>query len=169
MINFYSANIESEQIQTFNELNILISNLDLNSEKRIIFAGDFNLFLDRSLDAKGGSPSLKKHSLSKLLEIKQKLNLCNIWRVINPKQIQYTFRQQYFSGLIQRRLDCIFTSQNFREVVKDSEILCTYQLIIQLFFVLFNISINLESRKDLSLWKFHNSLVSNEDLIQKCT
>lgn len=30
------------------------------SEKHIIFAGDFNLFIDHSLDAKGVSPSLKK-------------------------------------------------------------------------------------------------------------
>ena len=59
LINLYNANTESEQIQTFNELNTLLSNLDLSSEKHIIFAGDFNLFLDCSLDAKGGSPSLK--------------------------------------------------------------------------------------------------------------
>ena len=59
LINVYNANTESEQIQTSNELNMLLSNLDLSCEKHIIlFAGNFNLFLDRSLDAKGGSPSL---------------------------------------------------------------------------------------------------------------
>ena len=123
LINLYNANTESEQIQTFNELNTLLSNLDLSSEKHIIFAGDFNLFLDCSLDAKGGSPSLEKHSLSKLIEIKQKLDLYYMWWVRNPKKMQYAFRQQHFSGLIQRRLDYIFISHNFQEVVKDSEIL----------------------------------------------
>ena len=59
-INLYNANTESERIQTFNELNTLLSNSDLSSQKRIIFAGDFNLFLDCSLDAKEGSPTLKK-------------------------------------------------------------------------------------------------------------
>ena len=59
LINLYNANKESEQTQIFNKLNTLLSNLDLSSEKHIIFAGDFNLFLDCSLDAKGGSPSLK--------------------------------------------------------------------------------------------------------------
>ena len=53
LINFYNANTDSEQIQTFNELNTLLSNLDLSSEQHIIFAGDFNLFLDCSQDAKG--------------------------------------------------------------------------------------------------------------------
>ena len=41
------------------------------------------------------------------------------------KKIKYTFSQQHFSGLIQCRLDCIFTSFNFQETVIDSEILCT--------------------------------------------
>ena len=50
-LSFYNANTESEHIQTFNKLNMLLSNLDLSSE-HIIFAGDFNLFLDCSLDAK---------------------------------------------------------------------------------------------------------------------
>ena len=77
LINLYSANTETEQIQRFDELNTLLSNLDLSSEKHIIFADDFVIFLDRSLDAKGGSPSLKKYSLSKLLESKQKLDLCD--------------------------------------------------------------------------------------------
>ena len=55
-INLYNANTESEQIQTFNELNTLLSNSDLSSQKHIMFAGDFNLFLDCSLDTKEGSP-----------------------------------------------------------------------------------------------------------------
>ena len=77
LINLYSANTETEQIQRFDELNTLLSNLDLSSEKHIIFADDFVIFLDRSLDAKGGSPSLKIYSLSKLLESKRKLDLCD--------------------------------------------------------------------------------------------
>ena len=53
LINLYNANTESEQIQTFNELNTLLSNLDLRSEKHIIFSGDFNLFLDLLFRYKG--------------------------------------------------------------------------------------------------------------------
>ena len=49
----------------------------------MIFVGDFNLFLDRSLEAKGRNPCLKKHLLSKLLHIKEKLNLCDSWEIRN--------------------------------------------------------------------------------------
>ena len=59
----------------------------------MIFAGDFNLFLDRSLEVKGGNHCLKKQSLSKLLHIKEKLDLWDIWRIRNPKAKRYAFRQ----------------------------------------------------------------------------
>ena len=85
--NFNNANTaERQQIQTFNDLNMLLSNLDLSS--------DFILFLDHSPDGTGVSPSLKNTLLSKLLKITQKLNLCDFWQVQNPKKMQYTFRQQ---------------------------------------------------------------------------
>ena len=80
--------------------------------------------------------------------------------------MQYTFRQQHFSGLIQRRLDYIFISHNFQEVVKDSEILCvisTDHSALRCSFQHFN---KLKSGSDL--WKLNSSLVSNEDFIQKC-
>ena len=73
LVNLYNANTESEQINPFIELNTLLSNLDLSSEKQIIFAGDFNLFFDHSLDAKGGSPNLKKNILQvNYLKLKKK-------------------------------------------------------------------------------------------------
>lgn len=49
LINFYNVCTESGQIQPFNELNMLPSNLDLSSVKHIIIASDFNQFLHRSL------------------------------------------------------------------------------------------------------------------------
>ena len=100
---------------------MLLSNLEISSEKHIIFAGDFYLFLDCFLDAKSGSPSLKKYSLRKLLEIKQKLYLCNIRRARNQKKIRYT--TIYLSNLIQCRIYYPFVFYNFQEVVQNSEIL----------------------------------------------
>ena len=146
LINLYNASTESEQIQTFNVLNTLVSNWNLSSEKNIIFAGDFSLYLDCSLDAKGGSPSLKKHSLSKLLEIKQKLDLCDIWRVRNPKKCNILLGSNIFSVYL-------LISYNFQEVVKDSEILCamsTDHSALFCFFQNFN-----KLKKGSGLWKFN--------------
>ena len=144
----------------------MLENFDLTRNKPIIFAADFNLFLDRSLETKGGNPYLKKQLLSKLLHIKEKLNLCDIWRIRNPKAKQYRqFRQQHFSGFLQRRLDYIFIFQNLQEIAKHTEILnaistdhspvlCSFQNLNQ-------------CQRGPGLWKFTNSLVSNEDYILK--
>ena len=56
LINLYNANTENDQLNTFSELINLLENFDLTK----IFAGDFNLFLEGSLEAKGGNPSLAK-------------------------------------------------------------------------------------------------------------
>ena len=55
------------------------------------------------------------------------------------KKMQCNFRQKFFSGLSQLRLDNIFISHNFQEVDKNSEILCSMSIIL-LFFILFKIS-----------------------------
>ena len=81
LINLYNATTENDQLTTFSELINLLENFDLTKNKPIIFTGDFNLFLDRGLEAKGGNPCLKKQSLSKFLYIKEKLSLCGIWQI----------------------------------------------------------------------------------------
>ena len=88
------------QIQKVNKFKHLMSSISCFETrtlvaKKNIFTGHFNLFLDHSLDAKGDCPSLKNYSLSKLLEIKRKLDLCHIWRVRNSKKMQYTSGQKH--------------------------------------------------------------------------
>ena len=47
---------------------------------KLIMAGDSNLFFDSKLDAQGGSPTIKKKSLAKLIELKENYDL---WKVRN--------------------------------------------------------------------------------------
>ena len=61
------------------------------SEKSIIFAGGFNLFFDQKLEFAGGNPISKILVVSKLIELKESLNLCNIWQIRNPKFKAVTF------------------------------------------------------------------------------
>ena len=81
--------------------------------------------------------------------------------------MHYTFRQQHFCGLIEHRLDYILISHNFQEVVKDPEILCDMSTDhSHLFFSCQHFN---ELRKGSDILKFNNSLVSNENFVQKCT
>ena len=42
------------------------------SIKRLIMAGDFNLFFESKLDVQGGNATIKKKSLAKLIKLKRK-------------------------------------------------------------------------------------------------
>ena len=74
LIYLYSANTENNQLTTFPEL---LENFDLTENKLIIFVDDSNLFFDRNFEVKGSNPCLKMQWLSKLIHIKEKLNLCD--------------------------------------------------------------------------------------------
>ena len=108
LINLYNANTEKEQIEVLSNLFALLKTFDINPNKHIIMAGDFNLFFNSNLDAAGGNPTLKRKSLAKFIELKEAYDLCDIWRVRNAKVKQFTFTQQHSSGFIQRRLDYFF-------------------------------------------------------------
>ena len=81
LINFYNTNRQSEQLKALQNLNDIISGIELESDTRFLFEADFNIIYDIKLDADGGSPSLKFPSISKLESIKEYLNLCDIYRV----------------------------------------------------------------------------------------
>ena len=91
LINFYNYNTESEQVSTFSTLQKLLEQVGDYNKKNVVFAGDFNLIYCK-LDASGGNPLLKKKSLAKLIEIKETLYLCDIWRIRNPNVRRFTFR-----------------------------------------------------------------------------
>ena len=82
LINLYNANTETEQIKIIYELNQLLGDFSLDSNKKIIFAGNFSLFFDLNLEASGNKPALKKKSISKVVvQIFEQNNLVDIWRI----------------------------------------------------------------------------------------
>ena len=97
LINIYNANTEKEQVSVLDELTTILSTFE-NTLNHVTFAGDFNIFFDASLDAKGGTPTLNSRSINKLIELNEKFDLCDIWRIRNPKKRKYTFRQKHLSG-----------------------------------------------------------------------
>ena len=115
--------------------------------KHIILTGDFNFFFDTSLGSYGGKPTLKKKSIAKFIELKEKFDLGDIWRIRNPKTKRYTFRQKHVSGLIQRRLDYFYISNSMRVPIKNTDVL-TYR-----------------GNRGRDFWKFNNSLIENEEYV----
>ena len=83
----------------------VLKNLDITQNKFIIFAGDFNIFFNSKLEGKGFKPLLKRKSLAKLLEIKERLDICDMWKIRSHSTRNFTFRQNHSTGFIERRLD----------------------------------------------------------------
>ena len=64
LINLYNANTETEQVSVLNNLSSLLEKFDVTLEKKVILAGDFNLFLNSKLDVKWENLLSKKKILS---------------------------------------------------------------------------------------------------------
>ena len=61
LINIYIANREKYQLETLQNLSILVENHDNFYDKNVILAGDFNLFFIKSLNVKGEEQLLKSN------------------------------------------------------------------------------------------------------------
>ena len=122
LIIFYNANTETE-VSVWNNLSSLLEKFDLTLEKNLILAGDFNLYLNSKLDAKGGKPTIKKKSVAKLTQLKESYDLCDIWRIRKPVTSTFTFKQKHCTAFIECRLDYIFISNSLQEFINDTSIL----------------------------------------------
>ena len=135
------------------------------SEKHRVLAGYFNFFYDTSLDSYRDKLTLKKKSIAKFIETQERFDLCDIWKIKNPKLKRYTFRQKHVSGLIQKRLDYFYIS-DFKPVsVKNTGVLAS--LLIDHSPVSFSYCKSEESNSGKGFWKFSNSLTENEEYVQQ--
>ena len=72
----YNANTETDQVKILEDLvKKLVKKWDISQNERIIFAGDFNIFFNSKLKAKGGKSLLKIKSIAKLVEKKETLDI----------------------------------------------------------------------------------------------
>ena len=164
-LNLYNANTETEHVKILEELQSLLKNLDISQNKRIIFAGDFNIFFNSKLEGKCGKPLLKRKPIAKLVEIKESLDICDMWRIRNPNTQTFTFRQNHSTGFIERRLDYIFISNCLQEFVINTDILLVLStdhspLLISHFS-------DKSDKNGNEFWKFDNSLVYHEVYVEK--
>ena len=119
LLNLYNSNSRTEQVQTLNDVDLLLSEFSLDGTKTIVFVGDSNLFFNQKLEAIGGNPVWKKKSISKVLQITEKYNLIVTWRVRKPSSKRFTLRKNVLSGF--RRLGCIFISSSVQEPTKSTK------------------------------------------------
>ena len=158
LINLYNANTETERCKTFNELQSFLIFFDINQNKRIIFAGDFNIFFSSKLEARDGK------SIIKLVDIKESLDICDIWRIRNPKRQNFTFRQNHSTGFIERQLDYYFVSNCLQEFVNYTDVLPAISTDHSP--VLISLSNDDSDNSGRGLWKYNSSSVYDEFYVE---
>ena len=102
IINVYNNNTEKEQVETLKKIDTLMGSFDDINEYSIIAGGDWNFILDKKLDAYGGSPKLKLHSIAEHTKLKNKILLCDKYRIRNKQLKRSTFGQKI--PCLERRL-----------------------------------------------------------------
>ena len=153
LINICNPNTETEQSKILDDLLDFIEDVENINNKKIIFGGDFNLFFDQNYDALGGTPTYKKRSLAKVIQIKESFDLCDIWRIRNPT-----------TGYNQRRLDYFLVSNILQESVSETDILASFCTDYSPFF--FSVSLNSGNfSRGRGLWKFNNSHLTNKNFL----
>ena len=145
------------QTQKMNNLARSLSlKIDDINNKSILFGGDFNLFFKAKLELQGGNPVLKKKSLAKLIQPKEKFDLCDVWRNRNPNTKLYIFRLQYSFGYTQRRLDYFFISNVLQEFVNIPDV--SAALSTDHSPIMFSLFSKSEGMRGKGLWKHDNFL-----------
>ena len=81
LINICSANTDLEQRQTLSDLVSILDQVNYIQNKNIVFGGDFNVMFDISLEIFSGNSCSKKKSSAKFIQIKEKINSCDIYKI----------------------------------------------------------------------------------------
>ena len=162
IINFYNSNSESDQLQSIATLNDLLDMHNADNDRHFILSGDMNLYFDTSLDALGGHPSLKNKSLLALINLLEKLDVCDIFRIRNPNKKRFTFRQKNRNKTsIHRRLDYIFLSNSLQEFANNTDMLPS--ILSDHSPVILSLNEDKDTNRGRGIWKFNNSLLSIEN------
>ena len=139
--------------------------VNITPGRQVILAGDFNLFFDSNSDVMGGKPILKKRSVAKMVELKEEYDLCDIWRISNPLENSFTFQQNHSQGILNRRLEYIFISNKLQEFSNKAITLSIFKSDHS------SVSVIISNYKKIKLgsglWKFNDSLISDEDFTEK--
>ena len=147
----------ASSVPFFQEIQTELDNLDIEADCDIIIGGDFNVILDSEFDGLGGKPKLRD-SVKIIEQIRLSFDLTDIWRVRNPDERRFSWRQK--NPVIQRRLDFWLISSSLQEHVESVDIIPAIKWdhsAITLF-----VNAVEDERHGPSFWKFSASLIDDE-------
>ena len=138
----------------------MLSASNTTQVSQIIFARDFDLFFNSKLESDRGNLVYKNRSVAKLIELKEKYSLTDIWRIRNP----------YVKDIISRKII-------FRDLFSVAQITFSYLTVLKNTYAtdilpalstdhfphLISFCLENSEEKSAGFWKFNSSLLLEEN------
>jgi exonuclease III len=147
LVNIYGPN--SDEPVYFHTLKDKIKNF-----KNIIMGGDFNLVLDAAKDYHNYRNINHPNAREAVHALSQELELCDIWRELNPERLRYTWRRTN-PHLQQSRLDFFLISEQLVTKTHHADIKYGYKSDHSMITLTLRFSDEKIERK--TFWKFCNA------------
>ena len=159
---FVLANIYAPNEDNPNFFNTCFGEIDRFRPDYKIVAGDLNLVLDLIVDKQGGTPTTHSNSVKVVKEYMQNNELVDIWRIMHPDILRYTWKKIKPKPIFER-LDYILVSEVLQQFVTESDIIpshCSDHAIPTLSFD-FN-----TFKRGPGYWKLNTSLLRDKTYVE---
>ena len=160
IINVYGPNDVKQRVQFLSNVDDLITNYGINNSN-IIMGGDFNC-VNESIDRVS---QVIDNSTDKLIKLKSRFNLIDIWRKLNPDKICHTYIDPSERNS-NSRIDFFLCSKTILSGVEGSTIRCAptpdHKAV--------DIQVNLSNKvRGKGYWKMNVSLLDDKNYLDDMT
>ena len=163
VVNFYAPTQDKPE-QQIKVLEDLFSKM-YNKCHETVWCGDFNSYMSPMQDKYNAVCDKDTPMVARLKAIIEDHDLCDIWRVLNPDKLRYTWRNNTGKGIAQSRLDYFIVPNSCLYDVLECSINPAFMSdhnIISL-----HVSIPKAQRRGRGTWKFNNSLLRDAEFVKK--
>ena len=162
LINIYAPTKDKpeEQLDFLNNLKRVI---DQYSDKAIILGGDFNTYLDTSIDKMGGRTEQKSLYSENIDNLCEEFSLIDIWRIRHKKQPGFTHRQKLRSGYVQSRLDFWLISRQIEFQIRNVKVSPGFRSDHSI--VILEVELLNTQKRGRGFWKFNNDLLMDIEYV----
>ena len=143
LVGVYNCNTEQEQLKTLQNLSVMLENIDSFCSNNEIIASDYNLFFSKKLECQDGDPYLKKHPVSHIIKILETSTFIHF-------QIKSFFWCYIQCSILQERMSNVDILNAF----KCNPVFCSFMK-------------SFKYSQGSGVWKFNNSLISNNDFLEE--
>ena len=162
LANIYSPNVTKHKENYFSELKEILLSLQSTENTNLIIGGDWNTVLSK-LDRYSSQNSNDDSSLTQINDITECFDLCDIWRIRNPKLRRYTYRRT--KPLYQSRLDYWLISNALQDNIVLSDIIPS--IYSDHSAILLGVKIMYDKNRGKGYWKFNAALLKDSNYVKE--